>query len=66
MRTALGLLLAAILVSIIGVMVLRPAPTVCAYPPGRLGAVQADYYTLADGRNVPATCTENGWLAKAD
>lgn len=65
MRKIFGILLLVIVLSIVGVVVLRPAPTVCAYPPGRLGAVQADYYTLADGRNVPATCTEAGWLAQA-
>ena len=65
MRTTFGILLLVLVLSIVGVVVLRPAPTVCAYPPGRLGAVQNDYYTLADGRNVPAACTGDGWLAQA-
>lgn len=39
---------------------------VCAYPTGRLGDMQRNYYTLRDGRDVSAICTEAGWTARND
>ena len=38
-------------------------PEVCALPPGWLGEVRPNFYTLADGRTVAARCTERGWEA---
>lgn len=38
-------------------------PEVCASPPGWLGEVRPNFYTLADGRTVAARCTVDGWEA---
>ena len=64
MHKWLALLLLLMTLAIVGVAAARPAPTACAYPSGPLGAVEPDYYTLADGYTVPAVCTEAGWLVK--
>ena len=64
MAKLLALVLAILVLAILGVMTMQPQPIVCAYPPGRLGATQAAYYTLDDGRDADAVCTEAGWLVQ--